>query len=195
MAHNNPRHPHTPLTDLQWQTLLPYLLPRSPAGRRIGDLRTRMDGIFHIALTPGEPWKNLPARYGNAETVARYFRRLTHAGLWHRLLEALPNLPAFHPLRAIQHAILRATRRAARIGGMPLLLLIRRLGLRDALNAPPWMLPDPDLSETCARALPRTLPTGAAALAALRPRLKALAWLARAALGRRRIPRTVRLAW
>jgi len=183
----------SPLTDLQWHALLPYVLPRSPAGRRIGDLRGRMDAIFHVALTPGDPWRSLPARYGRAETVARYFRRLTHGGLWHGLLKALPDLAPDHPLRGIEAAILRATRRAARIGGMPLLLLIRRLGLRKALPAPPWLLPDPDLSETLRRLLPRVLAAGTAAQRA--ERLRWLARLGRAAAGRRRIPRSVRLAW
>ena len=40
-----PRRPWAPLTDLQWHALLPYVLPRSPAGRRISDLRQRRGGL------------------------------------------------------------------------------------------------------------------------------------------------------
>ncbi|ONH83324.1 IS5 family transposase, partial [Roseomonas mucosa] len=86
-----------------------------------------------------------------------------------------------------QHAICRAARLAARLGGMPLLILIRRLGLRAALPAPPWLLPDPLLSETVARLL-RTLPL-------TRENLRSLMAVARTADGRRRIPRSVRLSW
>ncbi|SHI96755.1 Putative transposase of IS4/5 family [Roseomonas rosea] len=195
MSRLTPPRPHTPLTDLQWHALAPYVLPRSPQGRRTADLRARMNAIFHLAHTPGEPWKNLPAHYGNAQSVARFFRRLTHAGLWHRLLEALPALAPTHPLRQLEYAICRATRRAARIGGMPLLLLIRKLGLHTALNGPPWLLPNPLLSEMLARLPPPRLAPTRAAIAAARQHFKSLAWLARAALGRKSIPRVVRYGW
>ncbi|MBP0446227.1 transposase [Roseomonas sp. SSH11] len=187
--------PFAPLTDLQWHALLPYVLPRSPQGRRIADLRSRMNAIFHLAHTPGEPWKNLPSHYGKPDTVARFFRRLTHAGLWHRLLEALADAAPNHPLRQIEYAICRATRRAARLGGMPLLLLIRKLGLRTALNGPPWLLPDPHLSETLARLPPPPVPRTKRQFQTAKDHFRSLAALARAALGRTRIPRTVRLAW
>ncbi len=164
-----PPRPWSPLTDPQWHALLPHLLPRSPRGRPIANLRARMDAIFHIAQTPAHAWKSLPEHFGKPDTVSRSFRRLTRAGLWHRLLHALKESPPNHPLRQIEYAILRATRRAARIGGMPLLLLIRRLDLRTALNGPPWLLPDPLLSETCARLAPRTLPTTREALKTLKP--------------------------
>ncbi len=189
-----PPPPWSPLTDLQWHALSPYILPRAPQGRRT-DLRARMDAIFHLASTPGEPWKNLPAHHGRPDTVSRFFRRLTHNGLWHRLLEALADCAPNHPLRQIEYLICRATRRAARLGGMRLLLLIRQLGLRTALNGPPWLLPDPLLSEMLSRARLPPAPRTRLQLAAAKSHLKSIAALARAALGRTRIPRTVRLAW
>ena len=195
MSRLTPPAPWSPLTNLQWHALLPYVLPRSPQGRRIGDLRARMNAIFHLASTPGDPWKNLPTQYGRPDTVSRFFRRLTHAGLWPRLLDALAECAPNHPLRGIEYAICRATRRAARLGGMPLLLLIRRLGLRTALNGPPWLLPDPLLSEMLTRCPPPRLAPTKQAIEAAKQHLKSLTWLAKAALGRRRIPRSVRLAW
>ncbi|MCG7363486.1 transposase [Roseomonas sp. ACRSG] len=63
----------------------------------------------------------------------------------------------------------------------------RRLGLRAALNAPPWLLPDPLLSETLRR-LPLNPNVPAEAL-------RSLLRLSRNALGRASIPRSVRLAW
>ena len=195
MSRLTPPRPHTLLSDDAWLALAPYVLPRAPQGRRIADLRHRMNAIFHLASTSGDPWKSLPPEYGNPQTVARFFRRLTHNGLWHRLLEALAEAAPNHPLRSIEYAICRATRRAARLGGMLLLLLIRKLGLRTALNAPPWLLPDPLLSEMLARVPhPRLEPTRASVEAA-KTHLKALAALARAALGRKRIPASVRNAW
>ncbi|MFC7554057.1 hypothetical protein ACFQU7_20405 [Pseudoroseomonas wenyumeiae] len=43
-----------------------------------------------------------PARYGKADTVSRYFRRLTHAGLWQKLLHALAEAAPNHPLRQLE---------------------------------------------------------------------------------------------
>ena len=194
MSRLTPPRPWTPLSDDAWLALAPYVLPRAPQGRRIADLRHRMDAIFHLAATYGDPWRSLPAHFGKPDTVARFFRRLTHNGLWHRLLAVLAKSAPNHPLRAIEHLICRATRRAARIGGMPL-LLIRKLGLRSALNGPPWLLPDPLLSEMLARTpLPHLEPTRAS-LAALKRHLKTVEALTRTALGRRQIPRSVRLGW
>ncbi|MFH5944919.1 transposase [Roseomonas xinghualingensis] len=171
------------------------MLPRAPQGRRVADLRRRMDGIFWLASTPGAPWKDLPPEFGRPDTVARFFRRLTHNGLWHRLLQELARTGPKHPLRSIEYAICRATRRAARLGGMALLVLIRRLGLRTALNGPPWLLPNPLLSEMLARTPLPPAPTTRQQLESARQHLKSVEALARAALGRARIPRSVRLAW
>ncbi|WP_201305944.1 transposase [Roseomonas harenae] len=127
--------------------------------------------------------------------VLRFFRRLTHAGLWHRLLQELAKTAPNHPLRRIEYFICRATRRAARLGGMALLVLIRKLGLRTALNGPPWLLPDPLLSEMLSRAPLPPAPRTPSQLEAAKQRFRSLEALSRAALGRARIPRSVRLAW
>ncbi|WP_426959621.1 transposase [Muricoccus radiodurans] len=194
-----PTHPsrptHTPLTDDAWLALLPHILPRSPQGRRVADLRRRMDGILWLGMSRGAPWKDLPERFGKPDTVARFFRRLTHAGLWHRLLHEISEAGPRHPLKGIAPMILRATRRAARLGGMRLLLLIRQLDLREALNGPPWLLPDPLLSEMLRRApLPRPPRDKAEQLAAL-THLKTLKALLKTAAGRARLSRAMRLAW
>jgi len=187
MSRLTPRTPWTPLSDASWAALQPFLPALSPQGRRTADPRARLDAIFHLAHQPGAPWKSLPEHHGKPDTVSRFFRRLTHAGVWHALLRALAKAPPDHPLRALEYAICRACRRAARLGGLPLLVLIRRLGLRSALDAPPWLLPDPLLSETLLRLPlgPRTPPET----------VRSLLHLARATAGRRRIPRSVRLSW
>ncbi len=185
---HTPARPWAPLSDLEWHALYPYLHPRSPAGRQVGDLRQRIDAIFHVACTHA-PWRDVPARYGKPDTIARYFRRLTHAGLWQTLLEHLVELEPAHPLRWIEAFIVRACRRAHRILGIGFLMLIRRLDIRAALNGPPWLLPDPDMSE---RLLCHTLP------AVLRGDLgviRLLRRLLRTLAGRRSIPQSVRRAW
>lgn len=178
-----PRIPIRPLTDLEWHALLPYILRRSPQGRQIGDLRARMDAIFRLTATDA-PWKHGEDPRITADSLARYYRRLTHAGLWERLLQALHDAAPSHPLRTIEALICRAARRAHRLRGLGLLVLARRLGLRRALNAPPWLLPHPDLSENLLRA-------GPPAPDLQKPWLRVL----KALVGRRSIPRSVRRAW
>lgn len=141
------RIPFHSLTDPQWEALRPHLARAAPQGRPLGDLRHRMEGMFHLIATDA-PWREVPAEYGAAGTVARHFRRLTQAGLWERLLQALHGLGPRHPLQALRPMIFRAARRAYRIRGLGLIVVARRLGFRGALPGPSWMVPDPDLSET-----------------------------------------------
>jgi transposase len=175
--------PHL-LSDAEFTALLPHILPASPRGRQIGELRARLDAIFAIGNSAA-PWRALetgPA--GRPDTVARHFRRLAHAGAIHRLLIAAANARPGEALHDLRDRLCRVARRAIRIGGLPLIALIRRLGLTKALPAPPWLLPDPNLSETL-----RRIPPANAATA------KPLARLLRAAAGRRKIPRILRLLW
>ncbi|MEI6161971.1 MAG: transposase [Roseococcus sp.] len=141
------RIPFTHLTDRQWEALRPYLAREGPQGRPVADLRQRMDGIFHLIATDA-PWREVRPEYGPAATVARHFRRLTHAGLWERLLEALHDLGPRHPLQQLRRMIFRAARRAYRLRGLGIIVLARRLGFLGALPGPSWMLPDPDLSQS-----------------------------------------------
>lgn len=134
------------LTPAQFQALLPYILPHSPAGRQIGDLRARMDAIFSLACTT-KPWSALPPEHGKPDTISRYFRRLTHAGLWEKLLLAIKDNDPTHPLNEIAPLIFRACRRAIRLRGLRFIVLIRRLGFLAALNGPPSKIPNPYLSE------------------------------------------------
>jgi hypothetical protein len=80
--------------------------------------------------------------------VARHFRRLTHAGLWENLLIALKELGPLHPLQQLRPVIFRGARRAARIRGLRIIVLARRLGLIEALPGPSWLVADPDLSQS-----------------------------------------------
>jgi hypothetical protein len=154
-----------------------------------------MDAIFQTTATHA-PWREAPPAGATPDTIARHYRRLTHAGLWEHLLIALADASPKHPLRSIEHLIVRACRRAHRILGIGFLVLIRRIGLRSALPGPPWLLPDPLLSETLSRApLPLGIPKTAEGKRRRTDYLRALKHLFRAAEGRARIPRSVRLAW
>ena len=188
-----PRPP--PLTDLQWHALLPYILPRSPAGRQIADLRARINAIFALTSTAA-PWRCLPPEHGKPDSIARYFRRLTHAGLWERLLEAIKDNDPSHPLNQIAPRIFRACRRAVRVRGLRFIALIRRLRLLQALNGPPSKLPDPDLSENMRSTITlRAAPYAEAQSPLYRDILRRLKRLHRRAGGVKRLSRLQRLAW
>lgn len=141
------RVPFSALTDRQWAALRPYVVKDHPAGRPMRDLRQRMDAILFL-LSTDAPWRELPAQYGAHGTVARHFRRLTHAGLWENLLIALKELGPRHPLQQLRRVIFRGARRAARLRGLGIIVLARRLGLLEALPGPSWMVADPDLSKS-----------------------------------------------
>lgn len=140
--------PHAPLTDAEWAALRPHI-PITGRGRPC-DLRAHFDAFFRLAATEGA-WRELPAEYGKPNTLARHFRRLTHAGVWEALLRALAAAPRGHILWQLQGYICRAARRAVRLRGLGLIVLARRLKLMRALPGPSWMVADPDLSQIIPR--------------------------------------------
>lgn len=90
----NPVRRHE-LSDEEWDRLAPLLPPqRPPTGRPARDHRTVLNGIIWILRT-GAPWRDLPDRYGNWQTVYSRFRRWRQAGIWDRILAALQREAAF----------------------------------------------------------------------------------------------------
>ena len=193
-AHCTPARRWQPLTDAEWDALLPFVLVRDRPGRPLHDARKRMDAILWTAAS-GSAWHAVPPRFGKADTISRHFRRLTHTGLWERLLRALARPDAPPALLALEHWIVSACRRAARLRGMGIAALAQRLGFLSALRAPSLYLPKPDLSEIVHRWLRRAAEDArehgldAAALGFLRfcHRLGAFA-AGRKRLGRRFLP-------
>jgi len=140
MPHYTPPHAFAPLTDAEWAALAPYLHREGP-GRPIARPRESLDAIF-AALLSNTRWSH---QGEGADTLHRRFRRWAHAGLWTRLLTDAARKKALRPLR---YRICRAYRAAIRVLGIRAIALARRLGFLTALPGPPWMLPDPILSET-----------------------------------------------
>jgi transposase len=167
-----------------------------------------MDAIFRVGAHHAR-WCDLPERFGPWGTVARYFRRLSHNGLWQKLLREVVTLAPSHPLRLIEHFICRAARKAYRILGLRLIALARQLGLQAALPGPPWMLPHPDLSEFLfgpgwgVRRVQRSAEGGhlshGGLLAGLVPRslavIRELKWWHTFVAGKRRVPGIVQRMW
>jgi transposase len=89
------------------------LTVRGPNGRKPTNHRLVLDGIFRIART-GAPWRDLPEEFGKRSSVYRQFRRLTLAGLWEQILDALNESGAVpHALQMIDSTVVRAHHQAA----------------------------------------------------------------------------------
>ena len=77
------------LTDHEWSLIEPQT--RGQAGKRgvTGrDNRLFVTAVFYRTRT-GIPWRDLPARFGQWNTVARRFRRWALAGVWHAIFLAV----------------------------------------------------------------------------------------------------------
>src|SRR4051794_15441939 len=67
-----------------------HLLPGQPGqhGKVAKDNRLFIDAILWIAKT-GAPWRDLPERFGNWNSIWRRFDRWAKKGVWARVFEAL----------------------------------------------------------------------------------------------------------
>jgi transposase len=81
------------LTDAQWAKMEPHCLgkPADP-GRSGSDNRRFVEAVLWIART-GSPWRDLPALFGNWNTVFKRYRDWVKAGVFVRLFEACSDEP------------------------------------------------------------------------------------------------------
>jgi transposase len=75
------------LTDAEWEHLA-ELIPVPELGRRSWELRAQFNGIMW-RFRCGTPWRDVPERYGNWNTVYDRFRTWRDDGTWARLLAAV----------------------------------------------------------------------------------------------------------
>ena len=76
------------LADHEWVAIKP-MLPNKPRGvPRVNDRRV-LNGIFWV-LRSGAPWRDLPAAFGPYTTCYNRFVRWRRAGVWGRIIDALP---------------------------------------------------------------------------------------------------------
>ncbi len=81
------------LTDAQWEKMQPFCLgkPTDP-GRTGGDCRLFTEAVLWIART-GSPWRDLPASFGNWNTVFKRFRDWVKADVFKRMFDAVSDEP------------------------------------------------------------------------------------------------------
>lgn len=79
------------LSDFEWRAIEP-LLPTKPRGVPRVDDRRVLNGIFWILRSGAPwPWRDLPGRYAPHTTCYNRFRRWTKAGVWDRIMDAVPS--------------------------------------------------------------------------------------------------------
>jgi transposase len=83
------------LSDEQWQRVAPLCAgkPGDP-GRSGEDNRLFLEAVLWIART-GSPWRDLPAMFGNWNSVFQRFRRWAVKGAFERLFVSLSGDPDF----------------------------------------------------------------------------------------------------
>ena len=81
------------ITDAQWALMEPHCFgkKRDP-GRTGADSRLFMEGVLWIART-GSPWRDLPAEFGNWNTVFKRFRHWVKADVFKRIFDAVSGDP------------------------------------------------------------------------------------------------------
>lgn len=81
------------LTDAQWTTMQPFCRGKTTdPGRTGGDARLFLEAVLWITRT-GSPWRDLPASFGNWNSVFKRFRDWVKAGVFKRMFDALSDEP------------------------------------------------------------------------------------------------------
>lgn len=105
------------LTDAEWRILNPLLPDRGERGPPIPEKRRTANGILWVLRT-GAPWRDMPERYGNWNSVFVRFTRWSKLGVWDAAFETLASLgPPADKEHAIDSTIVRAHQHAAGVKG------------------------------------------------------------------------------
>jgi putative transposase len=100
------------LTDAQWEAIAPHLPGKDgDSGRTAENNRLFVNAVFWLAKT-GAPWRDLPERYGNWNSVFRRFSRWCKNGVWPTVLQLLGSDEDLEEL-LLDSTIVRAHQHAA----------------------------------------------------------------------------------
>jgi transposase len=106
------------LTDAEWHILNPLLPDRGERGPAVAFKRRTVNGILWVLRT-GAPWRDLPKRYGNWNSVFVRLTRWSKLGVWDAVFEALASLgPPADEEHAIDSTIARTHQHAAGAKGV-----------------------------------------------------------------------------
>lgn len=115
------------LSDAQWARIS-GLLPGKPTdkGGRAADNRLFIEAVLYTARV-GNPWRDLPPRFGNWHSVYVRFARWEASGVWSRVAEALQGEADLEEL-FIDSTVVRAHQHSA--GALKKTIAIRRSAAR-----------------------------------------------------------------
>jgi transposase len=83
------------LSDAQWDRIAPLLPGKvGDPGRSAADNRMFLEAVLWMARV-GAPWRDLPAMFGNWNSVFQRFRRWAVKGVFERLFQVLSGDPDF----------------------------------------------------------------------------------------------------
>jgi transposase len=100
------------LSDAQWQRMKGRIPGKDgDRGRSGQDNRLFVDAVLWVLRT-GSPWRDLPAEFGNWNSVFQRFRRWAKKGVWESLFKALVEDPDYEYLM-IDATIVRTHQHAA----------------------------------------------------------------------------------
>jgi transposase len=117
------------LSEAEWQTLEPLLPPlKGRRGRPPLNRRATINGVLW-RLRTGAQWRDVPERYGEWNSIARFFRRWCTSGLWEVVATTLAEAMADNRHHSIDSTTVRGHVSAAGAKGG---LANRRLAARGA---------------------------------------------------------------
>ena len=100
------------LSDEQWARIEPHLPgKKGDPGRTAEDNRLFVNAVLWIAKT-GAPWRDLPERFGESNSVFQRYNRWCKRGVWQRVLEKCGGDPDLENL-LLDSTIVRAHQHAA----------------------------------------------------------------------------------
>ena len=143
------------LTEVEWR-ILKVLLPveREPSKRGRGrppkDNRNIINGVL-CRLRTGAPWRDVPEKYGNWNSIYRRFRRWSTSGVWESVAIALAETMAESGHYNIDSTTVRAHVSAAGGKGGPINELLVARGAGSPVKFTVWLMPEADRSSSTSR--------------------------------------------
>ena len=134
------------LCESEWRVLkdlLPIEAINRGRGRRPEQNRAIINGILW-RLRCGTPWRDVPPKYGNWNTIYRRFRRWSEAGVWEAVSVTLAEIMADSGHYSIDSTTVRAHISAAGGKGGFIDALLAARGAGSPVNFTVWLMPEED---------------------------------------------------
>ena len=138
------------LTEAEWRVLkglLPIEASNRGRGGRPEANRAIINGILW-RLRCGTPWRDVPPKYGNWNTIHRRFRRWSDAGVWEAVSITLAEIMADSGHYSIDSTTVRAHVSAAGGKGRLVEELLAVRGAGSPVNFTVWLMDEDDLSRS-----------------------------------------------